>query len=74
MSSSTSDIPILKPRTVFGLRTDFSENVDCIADDEIVYPVGSVLAVHNLTQNIQKFIMLPQKGLNVSEMHVSPNK
>lgn len=74
MSSSPSDIPILNPRAIFGLKTDVSGNADCITDEEIVYPVGGVLAVQDASQRKQKFIRLPQKGANVTGMLVSPNK
>lgn len=74
MSSSPSDIPILNPRVIFGLKTGIQGNVDCITDDEIVYPVGGVLTVQDANQRRQKFIRLPQKGLNVTGILVSPNK
>lgn len=74
MSSTPSDIPLLNPRAIFGLKTDVPGNVDCITDDEIVYPVGGVLTVQNANQKRQKFIRLPQRGANVTGMFVSPNK
>lgn len=74
MSSSQADIPILNPRAVFGLRTSFIGNIDCINDEEIVYPVGGVLTVNDPVQQKQKFIKLPHKGANVNGLLVSPNR
>lgn len=74
MSSAAPDIPILNPRVIFGLNAGIPGNVDCITDDEIIYPVGGVLAIHDAIQRRQKFIRLPQKGLNLTGMLVSPNK
>lgn len=67
-------IPILQPKLVLGLRTKPKGNVQYIGDDDIVYPVGAVLAVHNYVLNKQKFIKLPERGNNVNLITVSPNK
>ncbi|KAK9883072.1 hypothetical protein WA026_001275 [Henosepilachna vigintioctopunctata] len=67
-------LPILQPRLLLGLQTHLQGNAQFISDEEILYPVGSVLALHNLNQKRQKYIRLPDKGKNVTSVVVSPNK
>lgn len=67
-------LPILQPRLLLGLRTDVGGNAQFITDEDIVYPVGAVLTIHNLNQKRQKYIKLADKGKNVTEIVVSPNK
>lgn len=69
-----STLPVLQPRLVLGLRTDIKGNAQFITDEEIIYPVGSVLTIHNFNQKRQKYIKLAEKGKNVTEVLVSPNK
>ena len=69
-----SQLPVLQPRMLFGIQTQVKDNVHFLSDEEIVYPVGAVLCVNNLTQKKQKFIRLAEKGSNVSRIIVSPNK
>ncbi|XP_044252622.1 cilia- and flagella-associated protein 57 [Tribolium madens] len=69
-----STLPILQPRLILGLRTDVKGNAQFITDEEIIYPVGAVLTIHNLNQKRQKYIKLADKGKNVTEIVVSPNK
>lgn len=69
----SSLIPLLQPRLVYGLRTDIKGNGNFLSDEEVLYPVGGLLAINNFTQKRQKFIKLPDKGLNVTRIVVSPN-
>lgn len=71
---TTSSIAVLNPRFIYGLNTDVKGNVQHISDDEIIYPVGCLMAVHNMPQRRQKFIRLPDRGMNVNIIAVSPNK
>lgn len=66
--------PVLQPKLILGLQTKPRGNVQYIGDDEIVYPVGGVLAVQNFILNKQKLIKLPERGNNVTSIAVSPNK
>ncbi|XP_044759161.1 cilia- and flagella-associated protein 57 [Coccinella septempunctata] len=71
---TTASLPILQPRLLLGLQTHLQGNAQFISDEEILYPVGSVLALHNINQKRQKYIRLPEKGKNVTSIVVSPNK
>lgn len=66
--------PVLQPKIILGLRTGPKGNAQFIGEDEVVYPVGGVLAVHNYIMHRQKFIKLPERGANVTSITVSPNK
>ncbi|KAK4873590.1 hypothetical protein RN001_012950 [Aquatica leii] len=59
---------------MYGLRTDIKGNAYFINDDEVLYPVGGLLTVHNLTQKRQRFGKLPDKGKNVIRIVLSPNQ
>lgn len=67
-------IPLLQPKLLLGLRSGIKGNAQFISDEEIVYPVGGVLAIHNYNLRKQKFIKLPERGGNVTSITVSPNK
>ncbi|KAK5641374.1 hypothetical protein RI129_009921 [Pyrocoelia pectoralis] len=67
-------IPILQPRLIYGLRTDIKGNVHFLSDDEVLYPVGGLLAANNFAQKRQRFGKLPDKGKNVTEISISPNQ
>ncbi|KAI4457029.1 cilia- and flagella-associated protein 57 [Holotrichia oblita] len=67
-------IPVPQPRLVLGLQTNIKGNAQFINDEEVIYPVGGVLCVHNFYQRRQKFIKLGDKGQNVTSIAVSPNR
>lgn len=67
-------LPFLKPSLFLGLEKNIRNNVHFLSDDEVVYPVGSVIAVHNFNLKKQKFIKLTDKGKNLTHISVSPNK
>ncbi|XP_050451189.1 cilia- and flagella-associated protein 57 [Cataglyphis hispanica] len=62
----------LQTRVLYGLKTDIIGNAHYITDAEILYPVGNVLAIHNVLQYQQKLIRLSDKNINV--ICVSANK
>ncbi|XP_012285272.1 cilia- and flagella-associated protein 57 [Orussus abietinus] len=66
-------IPVLQSRVFFGLKTDISGNAHYITDTDILYPVGSTLAIHNFVQRRQRIIRLPEKH-RVNIISVTPNK
>ncbi|KAF5287488.1 hypothetical protein FQA39_LY04116 [Lamprigera yunnana] len=68
------NIPILQPRLMYGLRTDVKGNAQFISDDEVIYPVGGLLAANNFAQKRQRFVRLPEKGKNVTRILISPNQ
>ncbi|XP_074026277.1 uncharacterized protein isoform X3 [Leptinotarsa decemlineata] len=55
------------------LETKIRNNVHFLSDDELVYPVGSVIAVHNFGVRKQRFIKLSDKGKHLTHLAVSPN-
>ncbi|XP_017782730.1 PREDICTED: cilia- and flagella-associated protein 57 [Nicrophorus vespilloides] len=67
-------VPALQPRLLLGLQTRVRGNAHYISDEEVVYPVGGVLCVHNINQKKQKFIKMPEKGANISIIAVSQNR
>lgn len=69
-----ADFPGLQALHFLGLRTDVKGPAQFVADDEIVYAVGGILAINNHQQKREKFIRLPERGLHINAICVSPNK
>lgn len=69
-----TSLPLLQPRLITGLETSIKGNLHFLSDDELVYPVGSVVVVHNYDIRKQKFIKLSDKGKNLTHLAVSPDK
>ncbi|XP_043499423.1 cilia- and flagella-associated protein 57-like [Polistes fuscatus] len=63
----------LQCKVIYGLKTDIIGNAHYITDSEIVYPVGNVLSIHNISQQQQKLIHLSDK-LQINIICVTPNK
>lgn len=63
----------LQSRVFYGLKTDISSNVHYISDSEILYPVGNVIALHNVPQYRQRFIRLSEKQ-QINIISVTHNK
>ncbi|CAK9808395.1 Cilia- and flagella-associated protein 57 [Anthophora plagiata] len=66
-------IPSLQTRVFYGLKTDINSNCHYITDAEILYPVGTVIAVHNIPQLRQRLIRLSEKQ-QVNIICVTHNK
>lgn len=66
-------VPILQSRVLYGLKTDVVGNVHYISDTDILYPVGSALAIHNFSQRRQRLLRLPDKR-QINIIAVTPNK
>lgn len=62
----------IQPRFLYGLRTNIKNSAAYITDQTILYPVGSVLALHNIGQKHQYFIRLQNKVVNL--ITVSSNR
>ncbi|XP_050501847.1 cilia- and flagella-associated protein 57 [Diabrotica virgifera virgifera] len=67
-------LPILQPHLIVGLEPTIRGNIHYLSDDDIVYPVGCVVAVHNINTKKQRYIKLSEKGKNLTHLLVSPNK
>ncbi|XP_043255440.1 cilia- and flagella-associated protein 57 [Colletes gigas] len=63
----------LQPRIFYGLNTNIISNAHYITDAEVLYPVGNVIAVHNIPQRRQNLIHLPGKN-EINIISVTPNK
>ncbi|XP_076234209.1 testes of unusual size [Calliopsis andreniformis] len=63
----------LQPRVFYGLKTDILSNAHYITDAEILYPVGSVIAVHNVPLHRQRFLRLPDNS-QINIIAVTPSK
>lgn len=74
MSFIYSDIVGLVPKFFFGINTQIKGNVHYITEEEVIYPNGGVLVVHNFPGKRQKYIKLPEKGYNVNLIVLSPNR
>lgn len=66
-------ITSLQSRVIYGLKTDIISNAHYISDSEILYPVGNVIAIHNIPQYEQKLIRLPDKQ-QINIIAVAHNK
>ena len=66
---------VLSPLYAFGLKKDVIENVCFIDEQTIAYPVGSVVVVHNLEHNTQKFLSnVSSTSAGFTAMTLSANK
>lgn len=63
----------LQTRIFYGLKTDVISNVHYITDAEILYPVGNVIAVHNIPQYRQRLVHLSDKQ-HINIISITPNK
>lgn len=68
------NLPILQPKLFLGLETKLRNNIHFLSNEEVVYPTGAVIAVHNFNVKKQRFIKLSDKGKNLTQVIVSPNK
>ncbi|KAH8348773.1 hypothetical protein KR084_010987, partial [Drosophila pseudotakahashii] len=58
-SLSNSTVTI-RPRLIYGLRSDVIGNIHFNLTKEVIYPVEGVLAFHDYVQNKQRFLRLPE--------------
>lgn len=63
----------LQTRVIYGLKTDIQSNIHYISDAEVLYPVGTVIAVHNIPQRQQRLIRLSSKQ-QINIISVTLNK
>ncbi|XP_015123643.1 cilia- and flagella-associated protein 57 [Diachasma alloeum] len=65
--------PLLQSRVFYGLKTDVISNAHYITDNDILYPVGNALAIHNFHEKHQRLLRLPNK-YQINIIAVTPNK
>lgn len=46
----------LRPKHIYGLRTDVLGNIQFNLQQEVMYPVEGVLAFHDFVKNKQRFL------------------
>ncbi|ALC42004.1 CG4329 [Drosophila busckii] len=51
---------VIRPKLIYGLRTDVIGNVHFNLSREVVYPVEGVLAFHDFVSNKQRFLRFPE--------------
>ncbi|XP_067631082.1 cilia- and flagella-associated protein 57 [Eurosta solidaginis] len=50
----------IRPKNIYGLRTDVVGNIHFNLAQEVIYPVEGVLAFHDYVSNKQRFLRLPE--------------
>lgn len=69
-----ASIPVPQPVALFGFRPGIRGNVQFLNEHEILYPAGSVLVIHHLLNNTQKFIKPADQQKSIKEIVLSPNR
>jgi hypothetical protein len=64
----------IQPRIFYGLTNDIKSNASYISENEILYPAGGVLIIHNYTQKLQRYVKLEEKDKHVNLICVSPSR
>ncbi|XP_065209372.1 cilia- and flagella-associated protein 57 isoform X2 [Planococcus citri] len=65
---------MLKSRMFFGLNTSIKKNAHFISDEEILYPAGGVITIHNHREKTQRYINFPSSEKEISVISVSLKK
>lgn len=63
----------LRPKAIYGLRTDIIGNIHFNLQQEVIYPVEGVLAFHDYVANRQRFLRLPE-GTTPLNIQISPHR
>ncbi|XP_030372781.1 cilia- and flagella-associated protein 57 [Scaptodrosophila lebanonensis] len=58
--STSSQTVAIRPRLIYGLRTDVIGNINFNLSKEVIYPVEGVLAFHDYVLNKQRFLRFPE--------------
>lgn len=56
---STNNIN-LRPKLIYGLRTDVKGNIHFNLEQEVIYPIEGVIAFHDFVAKKQSFLRLPE--------------
>lgn len=68
------EYPVLQPYVLLGLEKGIRGNIHFLTNDEVIYPVGTVVTIHNYADKKQRYIKLAERGKNLTQINVSPNK
>lgn len=63
----------LQPKFVFGLRSDIKGNIHFLENEEVVYPVAGVIAIHDYKRHKQTFLRLSENSVP-TVIVISPNR
>ncbi|XP_013119183.2 cilia- and flagella-associated protein 57 [Stomoxys calcitrans] len=63
----------LRPKHIYGLRTDIVGNIHFNLQQEVIYPVEGVLAFHDFVENKQHFLRLPENTIPLI-IQISPHR
>lgn len=62
--TKNSVLPVsIQPKNVFGIRSDVKGNVHFTVKQEVLYPVGAILAVHDYETDKQKFLRFNENSV-----------
>ncbi|XP_061387739.1 cilia- and flagella-associated protein 57 [Musca vetustissima] len=63
----------LRPKHIYGLRTNVVGNIHFNLQQEVIYPVEGVLAFHDFVENKQRFLRLPEDTIPLI-IQISPHR
>ncbi|XP_023305499.2 cilia- and flagella-associated protein 57 [Lucilia cuprina] len=72
-NSSSINVVSLRPKHIYGLRTDILGNIHFNLQQEVIYPVEGVIAFHDFVQNKQRFLRLPEDTTSLI-VQISPHR
>lgn len=69
----TGDPITIQPKFVYGLRSDIKGNIHFLENQEVIYPVAGVIAIHDFKLHKQTFIRLAEHHIP-TVIAISPNR
>lgn len=63
----------IQPKIVYGLRSDIKGNIHFLENQEVVYPVAGVIAIHDYKIQKQTFLRLAANNVP-TVIAISPNR
>ncbi|XP_055839283.1 cilia- and flagella-associated protein 57-like [Episyrphus balteatus] len=67
-------VPVsITPKNVYGLRNEVDGNIQFSFNDEVIYPVESVLVFHDFKTNKQRFLRFPENTVP-SVISINPSR
>lgn len=63
----------IQPKIVYGLRSDIKGNIHFLENQEVVYPVAGVIAIHDYKIQKQTFLRLATNNVP-TVIAISPNR
>lgn len=63
----------IQPKLVYGLRSDIKGNIHFLENQEVIYPVAGVIAIHDFKLHKQTFLRLAVNHVP-KVIAISPNR